>query len=106
MAKLAFWAEPELEERLSALHKAMQKDSRLRSLKLTKTAVLKMLIQESLEWAELEYLRTLPDGVDAGEVIDILEGQMAKRRAILDEMIYTWNAEMRKGKVPPKKPKK
>jgi hypothetical protein len=89
---MAFWAEPELEARLKALHEAMQRDPHMRGLKLTKTDVLKKLIRDSLDYAELEYLRKLPEGVDPEDVRKALDQQHNRLRAILDTIV-TWEVK-------------
>jgi hypothetical protein len=96
VTKLAFWAEPELEERLLALHEGMKKDPRLRGLRLTKTDVLKMLIRQSLDWAEIEYMGIAPDKADPEEALAALDQQYQRHRAVLDKMIADAEAEMRK----------
>jgi len=92
VTKLAFWAEPELEERLSALHDEMQKEAKLRGMTLTKTDVIKSLIRQSLFWEELDRLGTLPDDTDPVEARTFMKEQFAHRLAILDEMCADFDA--------------
>jgi hypothetical protein len=92
VTKLAFWAEPELEERLSVLHGEMQKEAKLRGMTLTKTDVIKSLIRQSLFWEELDRLGTLPDDSDPVEARTFLREQHDRRIAILDEMCADYDA--------------
>jgi hypothetical protein len=89
---LAFWAEPELEERLSALHKEMQKEAKLRGMTLTKTDVIKSLIRQSLFREELDRLGTIPDDSDPVETRAFLREEHGRHIAILDEMCADFDA--------------
>jgi hypothetical protein len=105
VTKLAFWAEPELEERLSALHGEMAKEAKLRGLNLTKTDVIKSLIRQSLFWEWLERFGTFYDESDPADARTFLREQYERRLAILNEMCADYDALVAKNAAKKKRPK-
>jgi hypothetical protein len=94
MGKRAIWLEDDLEERLKAVHEAMQKDPVLRNLRLKWADALKLLLRDALDSAQLDYMGTLPDNVDPEEALQVVDEQYRKRRAILEKMIADGDAKM------------
>ena len=87
MAKVGLWLTEELEEQIGELHGRMLKDPLLRELKVSKSDVLRLLLQRALPFVRMEH-ELWPRETDGSGPTDLkeLRKQLKKMDAALRRM--------------------